>query len=725
MTASVQLCLVLHNHQPIGNFDGVLEQAYQDSYLPFLDVFEPYEPLHISLHTSGPLMMWLAHQHPEYLERIRMLVSVGRIEIVGGPQYEPILTMLPRRDRVGQIQVYSDYLYRLLGTRPLGMWTPERVWESSLISDVVDAGIAYTVLDDCHFRAAGLSDDQLTGYYLSEDDGRVLRIFPGSEYLRYTIPFRPVADTIQYCRRIAEASPGATLVFGDDGEKFGTWPDTKAHVYYRGWLRSFFDVLCENRSWLRVVTLDEAVRTTMPRGKIYLPDGSYREMTQWSLPVESQVLQDDLFHDLEHHKRWKEIQRFTRGGYWRNFKVKYDEANEMYARMMHVSRRVQTAARQGLEASVLEEIRDQLYRGQCNCPYWHGAFGGIYLPHLRNAIYHHLITADTMLDRVISDSETDVSRVEATAEDYNFDSQNEIRLSNHKLCAWFAPGRGGRMYELDLRERSHNLLATIRRQPESYHRQVLAGPSNAGDNGASIHDRVVFKQRDLDQHLQYDTYARKSLMDHFYDLDATLETVSRGESMERGDFVELPYSAKLRRGSDRVQVQMRRDGNAWGIPITITKAIDLTADDDRLLITYLLENVPSNESLHFAIEFNFAGMPAGADDRYFSNLAGERLGSLGESLDLLETEGLNLSDRWLGIDVQLKTDRSSGLWAFPIATVSQSEGGFELVHQSVCVLPHWIIRGDSQGCWSTKIELCTHCERRVNDSFPKIVCAVH
>ena len=91
MMPQANLCLVLHNHQPIGNFDGVFEQAYQDSYLPFLDVFEPYEQLQISLHTSGPLMMWLAERHPEYLDRLRMLVEVGRIEIVGGPQYEPIL----------------------------------------------------------------------------------------------------------------------------------------------------------------------------------------------------------------------------------------------------------------------------------------------------------------------------------------------------------------------------------------------------------------------------------------------------------------------------------------------------------------------------------------------------------------------------------------------------------------------------------------------------------
>jgi alpha-amylase len=162
MTPSVNLCLVLHNHQPIGNFDGVFEQAYQDSYLPFLDVFEPFESLSISLHTSGPLMMWMAQRHPEYIDRLRLLVDAGRIEIIGGPHYEPIMTMLPRRDRIGQIRSYSTWLQRTLGANVIGMWTPERVWESNMAADMVAAGIGYTVLDDFHFRAAGITDQQFT-----------------------------------------------------------------------------------------------------------------------------------------------------------------------------------------------------------------------------------------------------------------------------------------------------------------------------------------------------------------------------------------------------------------------------------------------------------------------------------------------------------------------------------------------------------------------------------
>ncbi len=127
MTNPIRFCLTLHNHQPIGNFDGVVEQAYQDSYLPFLEVFEPFDALQISLHTSGPLLEWLDENHPEYLDRIAQLVAAGRIEIVGGAYYEPILTMIPARDRVGQIRRYTQWLESRLEANVQGMWVPERL----------------------------------------------------------------------------------------------------------------------------------------------------------------------------------------------------------------------------------------------------------------------------------------------------------------------------------------------------------------------------------------------------------------------------------------------------------------------------------------------------------------------------------------------------------------------------------------------------------------------
>jgi alpha-amylase/alpha-mannosidase (GH57 family) len=725
MTSPLRLVLVFHNHQPIGNFDGVFEQAYQDSYRPFLEVFEPYAGLPIALHTSGSLMEWLVRHHPEYIERLAALVAAGRVEIVGGAYYEPILTMIPSRDRVGQISRYAQWLSERFNTTVSGMWMPERVWEQALTSDLVDAGVKYTLLDDFHFKNAGLDEEQLHGYYITEDETRVLAVLPGSERLRYLIPFREPHETVEYLQQIADQQPGAVCVFGDDGEKFGSWPGTKQHVYENGWLRRFFDALVANRDWLQVVTPTTALREVPPLGKIYIPEGSYREMTEWALPTKRLVQFEELRHRWEHENRWHEVAPFVRGGYWRNFKVKYPETNEMYARMQMVSRRLheaETSAAHDTNGSaradqysdqskstdsLIEQARSELYRGQCNCGYWHGAFGGTYLPHLRNAVYEHLIAADNLLDTAQGRGLGDGDRpwVELSSEDYNFDGRPEVRLASNRLVALVSPSHGGHLYELDVRAIRHNLLATLTRREEAYHQKVRAGESAGNGEVASIHDLVVFKQPGLDQKLQVDRYRRKSLIDHFYSDGVSLAEVVGGHYEEQGDFVTTPFEARLRRSADRMQVQLTRDGRVADVPVRITKGLTLEAGEQTLEVSYLLENLPEGRQFHFGVELNFAGMPAGIDDRYFHDSRGKSLGQLGSQLDLSNVDSLGLSDEWLGLDINVRVDRPTNIWTYPIETVSQSEGGFELVHQSVVVNPHWLVEADHNGRWNVTMTL--------------------
>src|SRR6185295_5533800 len=93
------------------------------------------------------------------------------------------------------------------------------------------------------------------------------------------------------------------------------------------------------------------------------------------------------------------------------------------------------------------------------------------------------------------------------------------------------------------------------------------------------------------------------------------------------------------------------------------------------------------------------------DDRFFHDANGNHLGQLGTRLDLIDVDSLGLTDGWLGIDVELKIDRPSCIWTYPIETVSQSEAGFEAVHQSVVVEPHWFVEADSEGRWSVQFRI--------------------
>lgn len=699
---AVRLILALHDHQPVGNFDGVFEASYKESYLPFLDTLERYPEIAFALHTSGPLVEWLVEQHPEYIARVRALARTGRVEILGGGFYEPILTMIPHRDRVGQIRDFTRYLEDLFETRVRGMWMPERVWEQHLVGSLVEAGVEYTVLDDFHFQRSGLDDDQLFGYYLTEDDGRILKVFPICERLRYLVPFKEPHDTYEYLKALSQRQPGGVAVFADDGEKFGTWPGTHELVHQNGWLNRFCDMIAANAGWLQTCTFAQTVDATLPLGKVYLPDSSYREMTEWVLPAHQFQSFMSVVQQTKDHPVAGRMRPFLRaGGSWRNFRSKYAESDEMYSRMLGLSRRLATMPPTADEELLLE-ARQELYRSQCNCPYWHGAFGGLYLPHLRNAIYRHLITAHDMLDA----AEGRIGpRVAVEVGDFNLDARQEVRLENEQLIAFVRPALGGHVYELDVRRPRVNVLATLDRRPEPYHDTIRASVrgEQVDDGRASITDKVVLKRANLDQALVYDRHPRKSLVDHFFPADATLADLIACRDLEQGDFATGAYLATVQRGRDSVQLVMERPGRAGTHLIKLRKSLRLAASGSSLEVAYELSDLPPGVPLHFGVEMNVAALAGHADDRYYSTPDGNRLGLLDCRLDLPASGGLTLTDEWLDLDVALAWSRPARLWCFPVETVSQSEAGFEGVYQSSAVLPHWTVMADARRRWEIRI----------------------
>ena len=82
---------------------------------------------------------------------------------------------MPDSDKIGQIRALSEYVREKIGYDAHGMWLAERVWEPHLPKPIADAGINHVVVDDFHFKMAGLRDDDLDGYYLTEEQDRTVR----------------------------------------------------------------------------------------------------------------------------------------------------------------------------------------------------------------------------------------------------------------------------------------------------------------------------------------------------------------------------------------------------------------------------------------------------------------------------------------------------------------------------------------------------------------------
>ena len=214
MRGRIALALALHNHQPVGNFGWVIDEVYRRSYEPLLAALERHPRIRLALHYTGPLLDWLAVERPDFLDRLRSLVAAGRIELLGGGYYEPVLASLPEADRLAQLRLMADAIERIGGRRPTGAWLAERVWEPDLPLALVDGGYRWTILDDAHFRAASIEESRLWGAYTTDDQGRLLTVFGSDKNLRYRIPFGAVEDTIAYLREHASTDRHLLAVHG-------------------------------------------------------------------------------------------------------------------------------------------------------------------------------------------------------------------------------------------------------------------------------------------------------------------------------------------------------------------------------------------------------------------------------------------------------------------------------------------------------------------------------
>ena len=182
--------------------------------------------------------------------------------------------------------------------------------------------------------------------------------------------------------------------------------------------------------------------------------------------------------------------------------------------------------------------------------------------------------------------------------------------------------------------------------------------------------------------------------------------MARGEAAERGDFLTRQYEARLRRNPNRMQVQLAAQGTAGDLPVRITKGVTLEAGSstpgDRLSARRAASRASRCISPSSSIS---PACPRAPTTASFTARAGSGWDSWARSSICDDAVELGLVDEWLGIDVSLEISRPSGIWTFPVETVSQSEGGFELVHQSVVVQPHWIVQPDADGRWSVTIRL--------------------
>ncbi len=690
----------LHFHQPVGNFRHVLEDAYRKAYKPVIETFKKYDSIRMCLHISSPLLEYFKENHPGFLKTIKEEIDKGKIEIISGGFYEPILISIPQKDIEGQIEMTQNFVRENLGTRPRGLWLSERVWEPHLPSLLENTPVEYTAVDDTHFIQAGFNPEKLKGYFITEDGGNSLGIFSISKKLRYMIPFEPVSGVIKYFRELASSEPPMVCML-DDGEKFGVWPGTEEWVFgNEKWLDRFFNALEENSSWIKTRTLSEYYDSRPPLDRVYLPACQYHEMKEWSMPAEGTVKIKNVKNILKEKGLLSCVEPHLSGGIWRNYFSKYPESNYMNKKMLFLSSLLKERSPK-MEKENLRQAEKHLYKAQCNCPYWHGVFGGIYLAHLRNAIYRNLNKLHNLIDPAGHYSS---KFLDLKISDIDCDGKDEILIDTDKIFLCIK-AETGEFMEISDKKSSVNLTDTIARRFESYHREITE--SDRKENGKSeeneekkvksIHD---IEKKDTDKfkpYLVYDRHPRYSFKDHIIDKSVDFN------QYKKNDYSEITlYNSRrqiIKNSCENPVVEIIRNFKLGDSEYELTKKIKPQSGERGFSTDIIIKKIKGSDShvFNYACELNIS-TPANGSCLIYGKPFPPTEPSVHKNLEKITAVD---SDR--KISAEINSNRKNLLWRYPVNAVVNSLEGFELSHQGLCLTAVYETNLKKENPFSVKI----------------------
>ncbi len=666
----LRLVFGVFGSKPVGTDPGQLESVYQKTYKPFLTVLYNFPKLRCCLHFSGQLYDWFEEEHPEILMVVSEMVKRKQLEVVGGGYYEPIFPLIPAQDRVGQIELLTTYIRKRFGKRPRGCWIPERVWEPSLASVFNSSGMDYIFLDDRHFMSAGLRGEKMYRPCITEDQGKTVKVLPLTSRVCRMIPFAKPEEVYGKIGEIAASGDHEVVSIMIDADMLGYYPGTEGVCNPGGWMERFLTLIDENRNIAIPVLPGQFIRSLDSVEKVYFPCTSYEEMMQWPLPPDQQM-------DLETVRNSTDSESesiYVNGGYFRQFLTRYPESNFLYARMLHTYLLVNQVQR---DRSRKKTAREESWRGQCNAPYWHGRYNGVYDNHLRKAAFRSFINAEK------TTRERGIFTTAINPVDIDFDGADEYIYQGQNINA-YVHRRGGMLFELDYLVSGWNYLDTMARHRERYH-------------------------DDADIALGIDTYPRRAFLDHVFSEEVSLDQFRRMQYAEMADFINSRYElVELDREHKRLHLRsslpVKVDGKENSL--CIKKGYSFTKNSVQ--VDYILENKSESVmSFVFAPEVNISLYGNSFEHAQMF------LGDKGEADKNALTKGMSrggikevsIADNMNRAMVSLSLDTRWSLWSFPVETVTSGFRGKSTIYQSTALLVKQKISLEAHETWKASLVL--------------------
>lgn len=710
---TIFLPICLHFHQPVDNYPWVFEDVYKKSYEPLINHIFNYSEIKFTLHFSGNLLEWFIKHKPDFIDKIKIMAKRGQIEMIGGGFYEPIFAIIPHRDKITQINRLSELIKAEFKIDAKGAWLSERVWEPNYPSFLSETGLNYVIVDDNHFRSTGITERDTFYSYITEDEGKTLRIFPINEELRYLAPWKPTYLSIDYLKKNANEEGDRCVLFMSDAEKMGVWGTTHQICYIKGHLEgdngkpfipAFFEQIIKNK-WIKSITLSEYMDTFPAKSLIYLPTASYDKMEEWVLPTKErkvfETLRKDLKKDPEKHQEYQ----FLKGGFWRYYLVKYPESNNMHKKMLYVREKliqvenqVHKLENEEIRMKALTNISEawkEIYKSQCNDAYWHGLFGGVYLQFLRFSVYTHLINAEKIIDNLNAGFHSSKNKYfSINTLDFNKDSRMDVIIESDLLNVYVNPSDGGTIFELDYKPKSYNLLNTLTRWPEAYH-----------------------DSEDVDkEEIMVDRYKRNMLRLRFFNKDTSLRMLETDQYKEYGSLVNGAFNIVQNEKDGKSAISelehigtVKDPESSERYPCRILKVIKVEENQIVTTIKGNFQKIPGEEEVLKRI---LEQLYLGVDLPFFFNGDPDKFEWESNQVLFLEEKKSPLLKPFeytgrhfkaydesyklnfeLSLSSQIKEDNSSiKIYKFPIIAYAFTDEGYKKIYQGINLLTQFKLK---------------------------------
>ncbi len=716
MRSSLHLACVLCFDQAFSASAVAMDRRFELSVEPLVRALEENDRLSLVVHLAGRLLEHAVAHRPQLLGRISALSQQGRLELLGGAFFSPVLGSIPERDAVGQLRFTANWLNRNINATPTGAWLPLRAWDPTLPSVFAEGGVKYTLVDDALFFGAGLRPGIVHGHFVNHRAGNSVSVFPIDGRLSRVLASaalpraEQILDTTNHEHQGTGDQVSVVAFPGDD-------------MVSSGRLAELVRLFSEQTHWLKTITLRRAFETFPTRGPVNLLTGADPTLAEWACTAEARERRRYLQFRLDQAHVWGMVRHHVDRVLFENFFIKYAEANHLHKRMLATSEVVdrlrkilnerqltkRVSQSDAHARKVLERACDGLWRAQSHAVFWHRGKGhaGVYDPALRIATTRQLMQAQRMVEKALGDPAK--GGWWGVARDYDSDGNPEALVRTRELSAVVHAAEGGTLWELDLRRKVIPLQTALSPIEEPYDDALVGNEVVLVDAELSREDRRSVpktnpgvqprRNRELERR-RVDRVRRGAFQDHVLGPETTLATYAHRQFRGLGDFAEGRFEL-ARIGEPEADapfgsVQVVRSGVAKDVDRTmllrIEKEFRFDIERPRLALSHSIVNRSRDTAtLWHGLEWTF-GIPSGEElNLWATGFEGntERTYQLIDGpQDLGTLTWLEIKDTETELAIVIETPEPVRVWWTPVTSVFETENGWHEMVQGQTLLLH-------------------------------------